>query len=303
VTVLLVDPGIPWAIADVESGIRYGLTQQGVEVQTCRLGAIPQTAVDAVVFVSAIHLTGDVIARLHEDGRRVYIVFTETPYDHAHESAMAELVDGGWTHERAMVSAFQAVNPAIGYLPHGWHPERHTAGLGDDAVPAHDVVFVGSGFPERVTFLNAIDWTGIDLGLYGIWDGIGLKESLEPCIKSGPVSNETAAALYRRAKIGLNLYRRTSHPVESLNPRAYELAACGAFAISESRAESRERFGDLVPTFTTPAEASVLLRHWLAADGARAAAQTKLPGMVADASWGHRAAQMVADLARTVRLQ
>ena len=295
-TVLLVNPGIPWAIADVEAGLRYGLIQHGVEVQTGMLDAMPQTAVDAVVVVSAIHLTADVIARLRAVGRKVYIVFTESPYDHAHEIAIAAIVDGGWTHERAMVGAFQAVNPAIGYLPHGWHPERHRAGDGDASVPAHDVVFVGSGFPERVTFLNAIDWTGIDLGLYGIWEGFGLKESVESCIKSGPVDNATAADLYRRAKIGLNLYRRTVHPVASLNPRAYELAACGAFSISEARAESRERFGDLVPTFTTPAEAEALIRRWLSADAERAAVCAALPATVADASWASRAAVVVSDL-------
>jgi spore maturation protein CgeB len=298
VTVLLVEPGVRWAIADVEAGLRYGLEANGVEVLTGNLDThwpVP-AAVDAVVFVSAIHLEPEAIARIQKAGIPVYVVFTETPYDYAHERATVSLVDGGWTHERAMVDAFRAVNPSIGYLPHGWHPKRHFVGDGDESVPAHDVVFVGSGFPERITFFNAIEWTGIDLGLYGIWEGFGLKESLEPCIKSGPIDNVTAAALYRRAKIGLNLYRRTDQPVESLNPRAYELAACGAFSISEHRAESDERFGLLVPTFRTASEAERLIRSWLQWPVTRQSFQRQLPARVSDASWTERAGVVLADL-------
>ena len=296
--VLVAETGIPWAIADVGAGLRDGLKAAGVEVTTCRLDAIGATPVDAVVCVSAIHVTADVIHQLRRVGQRVYIVFTESPYDHAHEIAMAAHVDGGWTHERAVVPAFQSVNPHVGYLPHAWHTERHAPAAADSGVPAHDVVLVGSGFPERITFLNAIDWTGINLGLYGIWEGFGLKESLEPCIKSGPVDNATAVSLYRRAKIGLNLYRRTTHPVESLNPRAYELAACGTFSISEHREESAERFGWLVPTFRTAAEASRLIREWLCRYDDREMVKRQLPGRVADSTWNIRAAQVVADMAR-----
>lgn len=317
--VLLVHPGARWSVADVEAGLAYGLTAHGVEVvrypldariddarqwlagrlpapsstdvlRYASLGVVEQAlrnAVGAVVIVSAVLLHPDVIALLRGAGLRVYVLFTESPYDHEHEVRIAALVDGGWTHERASLPAFQAVNPHIGYLPHGWHPEVHGVAPPDPSVPAHDVVFVGSGFPERIAWFNAIDWTGIDLGLYGVWEGFGLADSLAPCIKSGPVDNRTATALYRRARIGLNLYRRTPRPAESLNPRAYELAACGVFTVSEARAEGAEVFGDVVPTFSTPAEAERLIRRWLAAD--RAAVASQLPGLVAVASWRERA--------------
>src|SRR6185436_10611187 len=102
------------------------------------------------------------------------------------------------------------VNPHVGYLRHGWHPGRHFVGVGDQHpdVPSHDVVFVGSGFPERVQFFNAIDWSGIDLGLYGSWKGLGLTKAIEATLpRSGPVDNRTTAALYSKAKVGINLYR------------------------------------------------------------------------------------------------
>jgi spore maturation protein CgeB len=335
--VLLVHPGSRWSTADVDAGLRHGLESHGVEVVPYRLdarlarakswlfrswrarkdanvarpttgeallqagvGALEQALrhqVDAVVIVSAILLHPDVVVLLRRAGLRVYTVFTESPYDHAHECRIAGLVDGCWTHERTVVDAFRAINPNSAYLPHGWHEERHGLAVEDDR-PGHDVVFVGSGFPERVAWFNAINWDGIDLGLYGIWDGLGLKPQVQACVKSGPIDNEQAATLYRQAKVGLNLYRRTSAVAESLNPRAYELAACGTFSISEHRAESVERFGNLVPTFSTPQEAEALIRQWVAADGGRAAVQSVLSVLVADASWTERAGQVLENISQ-----
>lgn len=268
--------------------------------------------VDAVLVVSAMFLHPDVMILLRRAGVRVTVLFTESPYDHPKELAVARLVDGCWTNERSVVEAFRQVNPASGYLAHAYHPDRHRPGSqpGDAAVPAHDVVFVGSAFQERIAWLDAIDWTGIDLGLYGNWTPLPARHRLRAFVQStmrrdGPIPNTLTAALYRRARVGLNLYRTSmgsgkhapaiAH-AESLNPRAYELAACGAFHLSTYRAEVPEIFGALVPTFTTPAEASDLIRAWLADPAARLRVQAQLPATVVESSWSQRALQVIGDL-------
>ncbi len=263
--------------------------------------------VDAVLVVSAMYLHPDVIILMKRAGLRVVVLFTESPYDHDKELAIARLVDGGWTNERSVVAAFQAVNPRTGYLPHGWHPERHRPGAqpGDESVPAHDVVFVGSAFRERVAWLASIDWSGIDLGLYGSWDALGSRHPLRRFVRSGAIANAFTAALYRRAKIGLNLYRTSigfgkdapsiTH-AESLNPRAYELAACGVFHLSTPRAEVTDVFGDLVPTFESATNPGALIRSWLADEAGRARVQSLLPACVAESSWVERSACVIGDL-------
>src|SRR5688572_3120418 len=163
---------------------------------------------DVVLVVSAMLLHPDVIILMKRAGLRVVVLFTESPYDEDKELAIAGMVDGGWTNERTSVPKFRAVNPNMGYLPHAWHPLKHfqsARSLGD--LPEHDVVFVGSGFSERVTFFNSIDWTGIDLGLYGTWKNLGLNKQVKQCVRGAQITNEMAASLYRRAKVGLNLYR------------------------------------------------------------------------------------------------
>jgi spore maturation protein CgeB len=268
---------------------------------------------DVVLIVSAMLQHPDSIVMMKRAGLRVVVLFTETPYDLEHELKIAKLVDGCWTNERTSVPAFREVNKNASYIPHGWHPLKHTTlGLPEDAdLPSHDVVFVGSGFPDRIAFFNNVDWNGIDLGLYGNWGkhgkGLGLNARARACLKGENVANEQVAGLYRRAKIGLNLYRsfggwgRSMQRVtgaESLSPRAYELAACGQFHLSEYRKEVGEVFGELVPTFTTPAEAEALIRHWLEQPAERARLASELPACVAESSWVQRARAVIGDLQR-----
>jgi len=261
--------------------------------------------VDVVLIVSSMLFHPDIIVMMKRAGLRVTVLFTESPYDHEKEMRIARDVDGCWTCERSVLPAFQQVNAHAGYLPHAWNPEQHTAAVkADDAnYPSHDVVFVGTGFRERVALFNAIDWTGIDLGLYGSWKGCGLKRSVPLAGES--ITNARASALYRRAKIGLNLYRTSKGwgkralsiaYAESLSPRAYELAACGAFHLSDVRTEVREVFGSLVPTFQTPTEAAALMRVWLADAEGRKRVAAQLPACVAEASWITRAKTVIGDL-------
>lgn len=265
--------------------------------------------VDVVLIVSAMLQHPDTIVMMKRAGLRVTVLFTETPYDEEEELRIAALVDGCWTTERASLHKFKAVNPRSGYLRHAWHPLKHTRETRavDAKVLAHDVVFVGSGFAERVQWFNAIDWTGINLGLYGTWKGLGLSRAVKRHLQAENVENEMAAALYRHAKIGLNLYRRSkgwgrdaariiSTQAESVSPRGYELAACGVFHLSEARAEVSELFGGLVPTFSTPAEAEVLIRRYLAADDERTRMAAQLPACVAEHSWAQRARTVIGDL-------
>lgn len=284
------------SISDIFYQAGIGLLEKALRMQ-----------VNAVVVVSAMFLHPDVLILLKRAGVKVFVLFTESPYDGEKELAVARLVDGLWTNERSSLEAFRAVNPNSGYLPHAWHPERHLAGPqpGDEAFPAHDVVFVGTAFAERVEWLSAINWSGIDFGLYGSWESLGSRAPLRKHLRGGVLDNEKAAALYRRAKIGLNLYRssmgwgrhapRVSR-ADSMNPRGYELAACGVFHLSDPRPEVVETFGDLVPTFRSPVEAAALIRLWLSDSEGRARVAAQLPACVAESSWVERATTVIGDV-------
>lgn len=265
--------------------------------------------VDWVFVISGMYLHPDVIIMLRRAGCRIALLLTESPYEAESEQRLLRWADVAWTNERTCVAPYRAFNGNVHYLAHAYDPARHTPLPGpSDAVLAHDVVFVGTPFPERVELLEAIDWTGIDLGLYGFWnESIGPDSPLRPYIRAETVTNTEAAALYRRAKIGLNLFRSSrnfeDHSVrisgaESLNPRSLELAACGVFQISEWRPEVVEVFGASVPTFRDAAQLQDLLRFYLERAPERALLADFARERVQGRTFDERAVQVLEDLAR-----
>lgn len=275
------------------------LYRAGEELVTRALRVQP----DVVLIVSAMFLHPDVLVLLKRAGIKVALLLTESPYDDEQQAKLLPFVDVAWTNERASAETL-----GIHYLPHAWHPQIHVPTLeaANPHVPAHDVVFVGTAFQERIEMLQAVDWRGIDLGLYGAWEMLPARSPLRPYLRGKIVENTLTAALYQRAKIGLNLYRwskgfgkaapRLEQAAGSLNPRAYELAATRCFSLSEYRTEVVEKFGDLVPTFTQAAEIRPLVDRWLADDVGRTRARFALAHAVADDTWTARAAQVIDDI-------
>lgn len=238
-----------------------------------------------VLVVSGMGLHPNALYALRRIGVKVAVVFTESPYDthEAGELPMAALCDLAFTNERTSVPAFQAVLDQAGnggcavYLPHAYDPAIHRP-VGPDDPPLRpedrcDVLFVGTGFAERQTLLEAINWDGIDLCLGGFYPGIegyGGPHRLAAAIKHGPLDNRHVVRLYHGAKIVLNPHR-FAEGAESANPRVYEVAACGAFQISDTRAEVTELLGDAVPTYPpgVPWRLEALIREYLADEAGR----------------------------------
>jgi hypothetical protein len=259
---------------------------------------------DCVLVVSAMYLHPDVAVLLHRARLNTAILFTESPYDDERQERLMPFVKVAWTNER---TSLKPRFPHLKYLPHAWNADVHVAdGVTDDDVPSHQVVFIGTCFEERVDLFRSVDWTGIDLALYGNWsEQLGSRNRLRKYVRGGYVDNARTAMLYRKAAIGLNLYRTSKGfgkgvphiaRAESLNPRAYELAATGCFTVSDYRAEVPEVFGDLVPTFEKPEDLQPLLRRWLADAEGLARARAALPGTVAQHTWHERARQIETDL-------
>jgi hypothetical protein len=266
-----------------------------------------------VLVMTGMYFSLRVVRQMRRAGLKVAVLFTESPYDTSAEFAFAGEADLCWTTERTAVPALRLACPRTQYLPHAYDPERHRAadapadGGEEDGVPAHDVVFVGSGFEERIALLSSIDWTGVDFGLYGAWQMLPSRHPLRRHLKAGEVDNAYAAALYRRARVGLNLFRTSVghgagtpkvQGAESLSPRLLELAACGSFAVSEWRPEVGEVFGGVVPTFRDAAGLQSLLGYWLSPEavGVRERWARSLPGRVAGRTFARMAGTVARDL-------
>lgn len=258
--------------------------------------------VDWVLIIAGGYVHPDIVVLLRRARLKVAVLLTESPYANEDEALMAERCNVVWTNERTSVPFFEQFCKSVHYWQHAIDPGRHMPESNGDAAISHDVVFVGTGWIERQELLHDIDWTGIDFGLYGGWALMGSRNRLREHLRGAFITNSTTAELYRRAKIGLNLHRTSmgwgrevehTKTAESLNPRCYELAACGCFFICDKRAELSDVFGGLVPTFETAREAGELLRYYLAHESERAWIAMLLPDKVREHTFDHRVAEML----------
>lgn len=272
-----------------------------------------------VVYVSMLGQHPDYIRMLRRAGRKVALICTEAPYQSEQELKVAAEFDHVFVNERSVLAQYRAVNPNTTYLGAAWHPNVHQPNAELDVdMPSHDVVFVGTGFPERIVLLENIEWRGVDFGLYGTWeliDGASPLWSHFPVQADGTksevwaVPNPVTAALYRNAKVGLNLHRTavdydmdTLHVegAESMNPRGYELAACGLPFVSDWRPEVAEIFGDALPTFHTATEAGPLVRKVLDSEAWRADIAGRCRERIQAHSWTARAGQVLETFSRAL---
>ena len=344
--ILLVHPGATWSTADVWWGISGALERAGVEVVHIALdgrlefaarfmnflyrrhqGRLPRPTVNDMVYmassgiieralrfmpdwiliVAGSNLHPDALVLLQRARMRIATILTESPYQFEQEVELAKRSNVVFTNERTSVETFRPYCERVHYWQHAIDGNRHLGSSDIPDIPAHDVVFVGTGFIERVNLLRAIDWTGVDLGLYGEWSLLGSRNWLRRYVKGKLIANEKAVALYHQAKIGLNLHRtsveydrETEHrpEAESMNPRCYELAAAGCFFISDWRAEMDDVFGDLVPTFRTAQEAGSLIRYYLKHDEERKTIAAQLPDLVREETFDERIVDLLSILER-----
>lgn len=281
---------------------------------------------DAVVVVCGLLFHPSLYLLFERMGMPVFLYGTESPYDDELYRNVAKLSTACSLNEAGSVAGIQrAVHDSgettpVAYLPLGYNPTIHRPGFADSLavshageIPAHDVVFIGNMYPSRAAWMEAIDWTGIDLGIYGIFDAIPDDSPLRKYIKGGVVRNTAACAIYQRSKIVLNLFRAEqfgpewtvigTHKGTSLNPRVIEAAAAGACLVSEWRPELDTVFGTAVPFAYNPEQCETIIRDLLAKPERRAAIGASLPPLVESFSYTNRARQIVgmlgAEIART----
>jgi spore maturation protein CgeB len=219
---------------------------------------------DLVLIISGLSVHPDALLMLKDCRIPAAVIFTESPYHDEDQRYFSDVYPEMqcFTNDSLSADAFGWT-----HLPPAFNPAVHrpVAAEPDDVC---DVLIVGTGWEERQRMLEAIDWTGIDLRIRGLWTGITHGSPLAPYYREGCIDNALVPAMYASARICLNQHR--AHPkARSVNPRAVEIPACGGFQISDRRPELTGLFGEAVPTFRSADELEGLIRYYLAHDDER----------------------------------
>lgn len=131
------------------------------------------------------------------------------------------------------------------------------------------VSFLGAGYYNRRQFLQGL--TDFDFKIWGSeWV---LNSPLGSCIQNqaARVSEDDSNKIFNATRINLNLHSSPFHAGinpqgDYLNPRVFDLAACGAFQLVDWRAQLPEFFtpDKELATFTSLAEAREKISYYLA---------------------------------------
>lgn len=324
--VLAVPPGPNFSVADVHNGWVKALRAAGCQVldlnfaerlewyekavKSMDLGQSTEDAVrlagngiktaayewwpDIIVLTSAFYVPNELLDILVDRGHTVVLLHTESPYEDDRQVERAEHVTLNVVNDPTNIDRFP---PGTIYLPHCYDPDIHHPGKSSDP---SDFCLVGTGYPSRVKFLEAVDWYGLDAILAGNWQAVDDDSPLVPLVahdRSECLPNELAADLYRGTRSSLNLYRREAEHdglVEgwAMGPREVELAACGTFYLTEARGENREVV-PMVPTVDSPEDFSEKLAWWLDHDAERSAVAEAARKAVAGRTFHESARQLL----------
>jgi hypothetical protein len=260
--------------------------------------ALYKTRPDVLLLVSAFFYDDSLMDLARSYGTKVVVLHTESPYEDARQLQVAGHADLNLINDPTNLEIFKTVAPTF-YTPHSYRPALHSPGEANQKLAA-DLAFVGTGYPSRIAFLEAMQLDGLDVLLAGNWQALAEDSPLRECVSHDPeecLDNEQTVEVYRSAQCGLNLYRREAEAAHlsagwAMGPREVELAACGAFFLRDPRPEGDEVLS-MLPTFTNPGDASEKLRYWLARPDQRRDLALKARESIADRTFTTRAVELL----------
>lgn len=257
---------------------------------------------DIVFIVSGFFVPRFTFEILRERGMKVVFIATESPYQDGMQMKIAPFADAVFINDPLNLEQYREANTNTWYLPHAYNPELHKPG---PVIPeyASDFAFVGTGYPSRRKFLEAVDWPTSSICLAGNWP-VEENSPIQPFLAHDPqecLPNEHTVKVYNSTKVSANLYRQeaefdgTAEGI-AMGPREVELAACGTFFLRDSRPESDEVLS-MLPSFDSPGDFSEKLAYYLKHEDDRKALAEKARAAVVDRTFDNNAKMILQHLA------
>jgi spore maturation protein CgeB len=191
---------------------------------------------------------------------------------------------------------------SVYYLPQGCFPAEHRPlKLNQDEQKTYDadLSFMGAAYYNRKqTFPQLLEH---DFKIWGTdWD---LQSPVGQRVQNENlrVSSEESVKIYNGAKIHLNLHSSTYHEGvnpegDFVNPRTFEISACGGFQLVDQRSELVDLFleGEEIATFKSVSDLKQKISYYLAnAEERRLIAQKGRERVLAEHTLEHRMTELL----------
>lgn len=263
----------PEAVDSLENGFLQ-LVSQAI------LAQVERFAPDLVVAMAQAPLSRQTLRGLARDGVPTVMWFVEDYAVFTYWQAFASLYDFFFTIQKEpfLGRLVEMGQKRAHYLPLAADPKVHRP-VALTAVERRtygsDVSFVGAGYPNRRLAFRA--FSGMDFRIWGSdWGG---EEILAPYVQRGGarIETEELVKIFCATRVNLNLHSSVRPAVtvgrgDFVNPRTFEIAACGAFQVVDRRSLLAELFSDEELAVVDDLDAMVeATRYFLAHEEERAA--------------------------------
>ena len=260
---------------------------------------------DVVLMIAGMQYHPLAFQLLHNLKIPIALILTESPYMDSRQAVMIEKggVSLAFANDKASVEPLSGLGCLVVYLPHSYNPAvQHNNGPGDEDFGT-DVYFCGTLFADRIEIFDDLlsdrhhlqtEFDAYIVGPTNHWGGVEVIENAE------------TAEWYRNTKVALNHHRVWMGDMKadegtlpdgvawSINPRAFEIAACGAFQLcDDKRPELAEVFGDSVATYANKEDLLDKIRYYLAHDDEREQMATRAEELVASCAFVDRAREIL----------
>ncbi|TFE27854.1 CgeB family protein [Cohnella luojiensis] len=254
---------VPQGFEAIDQGVIAALQNEVAEVYVVpaiemQLQAA-QLRPDAVLVMNGLHVFPpdhlEQIDAIRNMGIPSVIWFVDDPYITDVTVEVAPHYDYIFTHERSCLPLYQSVGcTQVHHLPLAAH-----FGLFKPMQVPHeyrtDICFIGAAFWNRVQLFDEIaPYLQDKRVLIGgsQWERMTHYPLLQRFVQDRWIKVPETVQYYNGAKIVINLHRTTeagkdnfngrSWPAESINPRTFEMAACGTLQLTDLRSELPEHY-------------------------------------------------------------
>ncbi|PZD95139.1 spore maturation protein [Paenibacillus sambharensis] len=277
---------IPQGFDAIDTGVAAALRECASEVKVGKAETMREMASairpDLMLVLNGLHVFPEdhleQVDAVRAMGIKTAIWFADDPYVSEYTASIAPRYDVVFTHELSTVPFYRNLGCAeVHYLPFAAYSELFKP-LAVSSEYWSDVCFIGQGFWNRIRMFDEIagELSGRRVFIAGgLWDRLNHYSRLAPSIRSGWLPVEDSVRYYNGAKIVINLHRtvepgkdnRNTYnlPGRSINPRTFEISACGAFQLTDKREDLSSYYkpGLEIETFSSPAELTAKIRNYL----------------------------------------
>ncbi|MBO2943994.1 glycosyltransferase [Paenibacillus sp. F411] len=283
---------IPQGFESIDAGIEAALStmvREWIQVSPeGMLEAARKERPDVILVMNGLHVfPKDWTMQLEEVsslGITTAVWFVDDPYFTEETSVLCRHYDLVFTHELSCAELYRSLGAErVHYMPLAVHPGIF-APIPAGADYQSDICFIGNAFRNRAALFDELApyLSGKKVRIIGgFWERLTRYKQLSPCIKSGFIPPAETAKYYNGAKIVINLHRpagigddnRNSLglPGRSINPRTFEISACGTLQLTDIREDLYHYYepGVDIETFRDARELQHKLEHYLSREQER----------------------------------